>query len=316
MRIGWVGFHMEGIPALRAVLEKGIGVEAVLTLKQDLAARRSGSANYDSVCRAFDVPLYEIANINDEASLELLRRLDLDVAFVIGWTQIVRPDALRLAKIGMIGAHASLLPHNRGRAPINWALIKGMKETGNTLIWLAEGVDSGDIIDQRPIPIMPYDTCASLYERVAETNRDMILEVIPKLMGGEKPGRRQPHTDEPNLPGRKPEHGLINWSGSNLEVYDFVRALTRPYPGAFSRLDGQRWTIWQCALLPGISSTAAAPGRVIGPMLSPVDGACGQVIGCGQGAIALLEIESESGEILSGRRLSDQQWEGKSWTND
>jgi methionyl-tRNA formyltransferase len=307
---------MEGIPALRAVLEKGIGIEAVLTLKQDLAARRSGSADYDSVCGAFDVPLYEIANINDEDSLELLRRLDLDVAFVIGWTQIVRPQALRLAKIGMIGAHASLLPHNRGRAPINWALIKGMKETGNTLIWLAEGVDSGDIIDQRPIPITPYDTCASLYERVAETNRDMILGVIPKLMAGEKPGRRQPATDEPNLPGRKPDDGLINWSGSNLEVYDFVRALTRPYPGAFSWLDGQRWTVWQCALLPGSSSTAAAPGRVIGPLLSPVDGACGQVIGCGQGAIALLEIESESGEILSGRRLSDQQWEGKSWTND
>jgi hypothetical protein len=68
--------------------------------------------------------------------------------------------------------------------------------------------------------------------------------------------------------------------------------------------------------LPGISSTATTPGRVIGPMLSPVDGACGQVIGCGEGAIALLEIESESGEVLSGRRLSDQQWEGKSWTND
>jgi methionyl-tRNA formyltransferase len=285
-------------------------------LKQDLAARRSGSADYDSVCSAFDVPLYEIGNINDENSIELLSRLDLDVVFVIGWTQIVRPQALRLAKTGMIGAHASLLPHNRGRAPINWALIKGMKETGNTLIWLAEGVDSGDIIDQRPIPITPYDTCASLYEKVADTNRDMILGVIPKLLAGEKPGRRQPRTDEPNLPGRKPDDGLINWSGSNLEVYDFVRALTRPYPGAFSRLDGQRWTVWQCALLPGNSSTKAAPGRVIGPMLSPVDGACGQVIGCGEGAIALLEIESESGEILSGRRLSDQQWEGKSWTND
>jgi methionyl-tRNA formyltransferase len=96
------------------------------------------------------------------------------MVFVIGWTQILRPETLKLATIGMIGAHASLLPHNRGRAPINWALIRGEKQTGNSLIWLAEDVDSGDIIDQTVIPISPYDTCASLYTRVGESNKEMI----------------------------------------------------------------------------------------------------------------------------------------------
>ena len=144
MKFGWIGFHREGLPALQGVLERGYRVEAVLTLRPDLAAKRSGAAtDYWTLCREFGVPLHEVANINDQASLELLRGRDLDVVFVIGWTQIVRSPALRLARIGMIGAHASLLPRNRGRAPINWTLIRGEQQTGNSLIWLAEGVDQG-----------------------------------------------------------------------------------------------------------------------------------------------------------------------------
>lgn len=117
MRIGWIGFHVEGLPALRGVLEHGAQIEAVLTLRPELAAKRSGAADYSTLCREYEVPLYEIANINDTESLALLKRLALDIAFVIGWTQIVRREALQSVRIGMIGAHASLLPHNRGRAP-------------------------------------------------------------------------------------------------------------------------------------------------------------------------------------------------------
>ena len=217
----------------------------VLTLRPDLAAKRSGATDYGALCREFGVPLHGVANINDQGSLELLRGADLDVAFVIGWTQIVQSPALRLTRIGMIGADASLLPHNRGRAPINWTLMRGEKQTGNSLIWLAEGVDRGNIIDQTLIPITPYDTCDSLYHQVAASNRDMILRVLPQLMVGKRPRRPQPHTDEAELPGRRPEDGLLDWSKPHLDVYDFVRALTRPYPGAFSRLDGKRWTLWR-----------------------------------------------------------------------
>src|SRR6266540_4112829 len=266
MRIGWIGFHVEGILALRTALERGFRIEAFITLRPDLAAKRSGVADYTCLCWEFEVPLYEIANINDNRSLALLKELSLDVAFVIGWSQIVRSEALKLVRVGMIGAHASLLPHNRGRAPINWALIKGETQTGNTLMWLAEGVDSGDIIDQAVIPITSYDTCASLYERVAESNKEMILRVIPKLLAGERPGRPQPYIDELNLPGRRPEDGLLDWSMSDIAVYNFVRALTRPYPGTFSWLDGKRWTIWHCAVLPEVCFPDAIAGQVMGPV--------------------------------------------------
>jgi methionyl-tRNA formyltransferase len=317
MKIVWVGFHVEGIPALRGVLERGVHVEGVLTLKPEQAAKRSGVADYAAVCEEFGVPLYEIKNINDAEAVGLLRRLAPDLCFVIGWSQIVRAEALRTARVGMVGAHASLLPHNRGRAPINWALIKGLKETGNSLIWLAENVDEGDIIAQTKFEITPYDTCATLYDKVALSNREMILDVLPRLADGERPGRRQPHIDEELLPGRKPEDGLIDWEQSAREVYDFVRALTRPYPGAFSSLDGKRWTVRECALLPGACYAGARAGQVVGAVFSPAEQACGQAVACGgdgsSGAVVLLELEGVDGAVLRGRELSGQQWEGKVW---
>lgn len=316
MRIGWIGHHVEGIPALQGVLERGYRLECVITLNSKGRERRSGAVDYSPLCSTYGVPLYQVSNINDDESLSILKSLSLDLAFVIGWNQIVRPPALKLARLGMIGAHASLLPHNRGRAPINWTLINGEVSAGNSLIWLAEGVDAGDIIDQRTIPVTRYDTCASLYEQVAETNRDMILDVLPAILEGRHPGNPQQHNGEQLLPPRRPEDGALDWSLTNVRVYDFVRALTKPYPGAFSWLDGKRWRIWHCSLLPEIFGIDAVPGQVLGQIHSPVADACGQVVACGKGAVALLDLESDDGKTLKGPSLSEQPWTGKIWTNE
>ncbi len=313
MRFGWVGVHEEGLPAIEGLLESGAPIVAAVTLTPPLAARRSAATDYGPMCRRFQVPLYEVASINDDEALDLLRGLALDVLFVIGWSQILRPPALATARTGVIGAHASLLPRHRGSAPINWALIRGATCWGNTLMWLAEDVDAGAIIDQVAFPVTPYDTCATLYQRVAESNRDMLLRVVPRLLAGERPGRPQAPTDEPVLPRRRPADGAIDWRAPDTQVYDFVRALTRPYPGAFGWLEGRRWTVWQAALLPLAATTHERPGEILGPMISPVDGACGQLVACGAGAIVLLELEGDDGTVLRGRLLSEQRWAGKTW---
>ena len=312
MKLGWIGFHQEGLPAFRAVQDFGYAVEAAITLTAATAAQRSGMANYEPLCLEYGIPLHRVENINSDWAAGLLADLALDVVIVLGWSQILRPHILRLARIGMVGAHASLLPHNRGRAPINWALIKGETQTGNTLMWLAEGVDSGQIIDQTVIPISPYDTCATVYAKVALSNQDMVLRLLGRLQAGEHPGRPQQAVDEPLLPGRKPKDGLINWNTPARDVYNFVRALTRPYPGAFSQLMGQRWTIWQCSLLPGCYPEAL-PGQVIGAAISPEAKACGQVVACGDGAVLLLEVEDEERQRLNGYRLCEQPWQGEVW---
>lgn len=312
MRIGWIGFHVEGILALRALLRLEAPVVGVITLSPAAAMRMSGVADYAALCRQYGVPMFEVDDINSQRGHAVLRCLDLDLAFVIGWTQLVRPAARRLVRRGMIGAHASLLPHGRGRAPVNWALIRGRRSTGNTLIWLEDAVDAGDVIDQVPFPISPYDTCASLYAKVAETNRTMILRALPSLLGGERPGTPQPAVAEPPLPRRRPEDGRLDFSRSAGEVYDFVRALTRPYPGAFSWMEGVRWTVWQAALVPG-DPAVAADGEVIGPVVSPVPEACGQLVQCGRGAVVLLELENQQGQILKGPELSERDWLGRRW---
>ncbi len=314
MRFAWVGNHLEGLPAFEALLDAGAEIVAAVTLTADVAARRSGAADYEPLCRRFGVPLYRIGDVNTPSSIALLRTLDVDVLFVIGWSQILRAEALATARRGVVGAHASLLPKNRGSAPINWALIRGERETGNSLLWLADGVDTGAVIDRSAIAITPYDTCATLYERVALTNRDMLLRLWRRLLNGERPGTPQPAAvTEAPLPRRRPADGLLDWRGTSHRVYDFVRALTRPYPGAFGHLHGERWTVWQAALPPLDAMPIAEPGTCLGPVVSPADDACGQLVACGQGAVTLLEVESEDGRVLRGRALGEADWRGMRW---
>jgi methionyl-tRNA formyltransferase len=312
VKFAWVGFHAEGLAALQALLDARAPIAAVLTLKPELAAKRSGAVDYTPVSAEYGVPLHYIAGINEPDAFQILQDIAPDVLFVIGWHQIVRPPVLRLARRGLIGAHASFLPHNRGSAPINWAIMRGEREAGNTLMWLAEGVDEGDIIAQRTFPISPYDSAATLYARVAATNREMLLELLPRLLAGERPGRPQERGTEPVLPRRRPADGRITWDCPAGRVYDFIRALTRPYPGAFSSLEGKQWWIWEAALPPD-RGPVGEPGEVLGPVLSPAPSgeACGQLVACGSGAVILLEVEDDAGTRLRGQALSEQQWTGK-----
>jgi len=303
---------MEGMPALEALLHAGAPIHAVLTLTPELAAARSAAADYGPVCQRYGVPLYHISNINDAASARILCRIAPDVVFVIGWHQRVRPATLRIARLGVVAAHASLLPHNRGNAPINWAIIRGEERTGNTLYWMAENPDDIEIIDQTGFPITPYDTCATLYSRVALSNRAMLLRLLPLLLAGQRPGWLQPKPTEPLLPRRRPADGRIDWNRPSRAVYDFIRALTRPYPGAFSTLDQQRWLIWRAALLPA-GDTSAPAGTILGPVFSPVHGSCGQLVACGTGAVILLELERPNADLLRGYTVSEQAWTGWRW---
>ena len=304
LRIGWMSHHVEGIKPLKAVLAAGFPIEAIVTLQDDLMAKKSGAADFAGIAAENDVPLHHVRNANDPASVELLNGLNLDVLFVIGWSQILHMPALRSAKLGCFGAHASLLPANRGSAPINWALIKGQTQTGNTLMRLSEGVDAGDIVGQKPIPISPFDNVATLYDRVAETNCEMILELLEELAKGQ-PLKEQPQSHDGSLllPRRRPEHGLLDWAQPAREVYDFIRALTRPYPGAFSTADGEFTMIWRSALLP-VTGRLADPGTVIGPMISDSLDTCGLVVACSEGAVVLLEIEDAKGNVRSGSTLA------------
>lgn len=304
LRIGWMSHHVEGVQPLLGLLAAGIPISCVITLESDLLAKRSGAAEYNEIAAQHCLPLYRIRNVNNPESLEILAHLNLDALFVIGWSQILKSDALAKVRIGCFGTHASLLPANRGSAPVNWALINGLKRTGNTLMKLSVAVDGGEIVSQRAFDITPFDTVGTLYEKVARSNSEMLIELAHRLISGHQVDT-MPQIDDGSLllPRRRPEHGQIDWNQAAQAVYNFIRALTHPYPGAFSYLDGQRFLIWRASLLP-LDTVLAPPGNVLGPVVSDNEKSCGIAVSCGRGALILHEIERQDGAILSGQSLA------------
>lgn len=221
---------------------------AILTFTDEIAAKTSGAVSFEDIAQKHNIPLYKVKNTNTPEAIQLIKEINPDVMFVVGWTRLVSSEVLAIPKYGCIGMHASLLPKYRGRAPVNWALINNEKVTGNTMILLDDGVDTGDMLLQRSIPITLADTCQTLYDKVAQTGREMIAEIIPYLEKGELPRTPQNHEEATVMPKRTPEDGIIDWNKSSLELFNWVRALTHPYPGAFTYHYNKKLFVWEAQI--------------------------------------------------------------------
>lgn len=303
IRIAWIGCHEEGLIAFQNTLSQNKDVVGFITLQQSSFEKRSaGSRKYSEYCEQYNIPYFEVETIKNDESYNILLSLKPDLVVVLGWSEILPGRLLKIPSIGTIGTHAALLPHNRGSAPINWALIHGETVTGNTMMWLSEEVDAGDIIDQMEIPISMHDTCKTLYDEVAVTNSVMLSKLIDSLEKGVKPHIDIPNeTDEPLLPRRRPKDGLVNWNQSAKAVYDFVRALTRPYPGAFTYLNGRQWFIWKAIYLP--LQINAKAGEIQGSAYGFSENDSGLIVGTSDGTVIITELSDENGKIYFGEKL-------------
>ncbi|MDB4420606.1 methionyl-tRNA formyltransferase [Akkermansiaceae bacterium] len=300
MKLFLVGYHLEGIQAFE-FLTKNYNVVGLMTLSNDAASKRSGAFNVKLFSVQAKVSYHEVKHINDESSVEIIKDHAPDILIVLGWSQLLNEEVLSIPTIGTIGAHASLLPKMRGSAPINWAIIKGEKKTGNTMMWLNSGVDTGKIIDQYEFDINIYDSCNSLYENVAKSNKIMLERSLPLIEKYGKIGTIQEKGDEDILPRRRPKDGLIDFNQNSLNVYNFVRALTRPYPGAFFQYNSQKVIIWTASYLKLYNASTEA-GVIIDFIYSFGDNDCAVLISTKDGAIIINEIETEN-EIIRGKDL-------------
>ena len=167
-----------------------------------------------------------------------------DLILVLGWYYMLPREVRHKAALGCMGVHASLLPKYRGWAPISWAIINGETETGISLFHLEDEVDSGDIVAQKGFAIDHEDTCASVYEKAVEASIRVLRECLPQIAAGQAPRVVQNADEASYFPRRWPEDGLIDWTMSAKEIHDFIRAQTKPYPGAFTYVDGKKVTIW------------------------------------------------------------------------
>ena len=310
MNILWIGNHEEGVIAFRQTVAEN-GVVAFITLDDVAYAKRSaGTRAYKEICDENSIPYYAVDTIKGDRAYEIVKSYQPDLMVVLGWSEILPQRLLEVPTIGTIGTHAALLPHNRGSAPINWALIHGEEVTGNTMMWLNKDVDTGDIVDQVPFPITVFDTCKTLYDQVAQSNADMLVKLIRALKDGKKPVLPiKNDTDEPILPRRRPKDGLLFWDQTTRQIYDFIRALTIPYPGAFTFLDGKKWLVWEAVCLP-LTGKGEAPGTILGTAYGFGENGVGVVVATKDGYIMLTHIEDEDGNRYTGKALYELELKG------
>lgn len=219
-------------------------LELAITLTDDVSPNKSGRVFLDDFCARQNIPLIKVENINDDKAMTAIREAGLDWLFIIGWSQIAKPALLAAVRRGCLGMHPTLLPVGRGRASIPWAILKSEERTGVTLFMLDKGVDTGPIIGQASIDIAPRETATSLYAKVANAHQSLIRKIWPQLIADEISPRPQDESKATYWPGRKPEDGEIQLTMSRAEADRLIRAVTRPYPGAFLRTDCRRLRIW------------------------------------------------------------------------
>ena len=248
LRVVFVGAVEEGRECLQALLDYGANVVGIFTFTDAIAAKTSGAVDFTKIAEQHHIPLYKVKSTNTPEAVEMIRTLAPDVIFVVGWTRLVSSEILQIPKYGCFGMHASLLPKYRGRAPVNWAIIHNEKLSGNTAMLLNEGVDTGQVVAQKAFPISLADTCQTVYHKVAAAGREMAVEILQALENDNLQVLPQNDAEATEMPRRRPEDGLIDWQSDALTIFNFVRALTHPYPGAFSYLREKTVFIWEARI--------------------------------------------------------------------
>lgn len=249
-------YQLVGWRALEALLNVGEEILAVVTHPDD-PQEKTWFPSVAALARKHRIPVYTPLDVNSPDFVEELSSKKPDFLFSFYFRKILKPSLLSLPRRGAFNLHGSLLPKFRGRAPINWAIIRGEEETGCTLHLMEERADTGAIAGQKRVPILFEDTALTLTEKIAEAGYELLLSLTPKLYRANVSFVPQNEAEATTFPRRRPEDGEISWQESALSIYNLVRAVTHPFPGAFTEWNGKRLWIWWG--VPDASQTATDP---------------------------------------------------------
>ena len=298
MRVAWVSFDVIGRDCLEAAAESGAEVVAVVTLPGPVDPNRSGQCSFDDVAARLGARLIETRDVNASETLAALSESAPELIFVVGWSQLVGDELIALAPSGVFGMHPTLLPRHRGRAPIPWTILSGLAMTGVTLFEIEDATaDSGPIVGQVEVPVGPDETASTLFARISEAHLELVREHVPGLLAGTAPRIPQDPSRASSWPKRVPADGIIDWMTRAPYLHDWVRAQTRPYPGAFTFLDDTRIVVWRAA--PTTIDRPAPAGTVVEGRES------GVVVACGDGGLVLEEVEPQGGGVLEGPGVAE-----------
>ncbi|MDO8804533.1 MAG: formyltransferase family protein [Elusimicrobiota bacterium] len=293
MRIVFIGAVESSKAALSKLLKLKADVVGVLApAKSDF---NSDFCDLSLVAKSGGIPFKAVKNINDPENLAWLRKLSPDIIFCFGFSQLLKTDLLHSAPMGVVGFHPALLPHNRGRHPIVWALALGLKNTGSTFFFMDEGADSGKILSQKKVTVIYTDTARTLYDRIIKTSLGQIEDFLPKLQKGTFRAVPQRSSLANYWRKRGPEDGRIDFRMTSRCIYNLVRALSRPYVGAHLLFRGAEVKVWEAREV-SYKPANIECGKVIR------SGRSGLLVKCAGGAILLAKHEfahiPEAGEYI------------------
>ena len=229
------------------------------------------------------IAVYQPVRVKATDFVDVLRGLAPDLIVVVAFGQILSKEILSLPPLGCINVHASLLPRYRGAAPMQWAIVRGEKETGVTTMFMDEGLDTGDMLLRETLPITQAMTAAELHDEMMKLGADVLEKTLFSLSEGTL--KRTPQDDALSTyaPLLDKEVGRIDWKKPAQEIHDLVRGLNS-WPGAYTMLEGQKFKIWRTRLAEG----TAEPGEIVSVTKQ------GLLVGTGEGMLEILELQAPS----------------------
>jgi methionyl-tRNA formyltransferase len=261
MRYAYIGSVKFSYEILKYLIEKGY--KPVLVITQKSKGINADYVDLEPLCLSNDIEIIKVDDVNIPNIITKLKSLDLDYIFCFGWSKLLKKEILEIPKHGVIGYHPAALPKNRGRHPLIWALVLGLEETASTFFFMDEGVDSGDILNQKRIEITYEDDAMSLYNKIVETAKRQVEEFLPALERFRYKRIPQDHSISNYWRKRTKDDGKIDFRMCSRAIYNLVRGLTRPYVGAHLIYRGKEIKIWKVKELDCVGSENIEPGKVI-----------------------------------------------------
>lgn len=288
-----LAYHSIGCEGIRALLAQGYDIAAIFTHRDD----PNENLWFESVAELavkHQIPVYAPDDINHPMWVAKIRELAPEIIFSFYYRDMVKQELLDIPAKGCLNLHGSLLPAYRGRCPVNWVLINGESETGVTLHYMTAQADAGDIVAQQKVAIALDDTAPSLFNKLIGATAELLAETLPQIKASTAPRTPQPAEGASYYGGRKPADGEIDWTKSAEAVRNLVRAVTRPYPGAFSHIGQRKCLIWsgKAVAMP----TPAEPGTILS--IDPL------TVACGEQALEIGTAQPEDGVYMSGAQLA------------
>ncbi len=289
-------YHDIGCAGIQALIDAGYVIKAVFTHADDPAENRF-YASVAQLCAARGIAVYAPQQANHPLWVERIRALRPDFIFSFYYRNLLSDEVLGCAARGAFNLHGSLLPRYRGRAPANWVLVNGERETGVTLHRMVKRPDAGPILAQRRVSIAPDDTALTLHAKLREAASVMLGDCLPALARGELVEREQDESQASYFGRRTPADGELDWKRPAFELANLVRAVTQPYPGAFAWHGDRKMLVWSAAALD--IAHGKTPGTVVSAQ--PLR------IACGNGALEILAgQQGDAGLYLAGPQLAQE----------